>query len=108
LVRREIRRLIQDERGYEYPRGDFQEDSQVQAALQHFFETFGEDPMGHPEYASTLLPPETDILSAPISLATREKFLRDAHDLVASARLSKEMDEGTLEKIEALLDELDS
>jgi C-terminal peptidase prc len=108
LVRRELRRLIQDERGYEYPRGDFQEDSQVQEALKHFFEEFGEDPMGHPEYASTLLPPENDLLLAPISLASKKQFLRDAHDLVASAKLNKEMDEGTLEKIEALLEELDS
>ncbi|MBJ22818.1 MAG: hypothetical protein CL933_25690 [Deltaproteobacteria bacterium] len=108
LVRRELRRIIQDERGYEYPKGDFQEDSQVQAALKHFFEGFGEDPMVHPEYASTLLPPDRDALSAPITLATRKQFLRDAHDLLASARLSEEMDEATLEKIEALLEELDS
>jgi len=108
LVRREVRRVIQDERGYEYPRGDFQEDSQVQAALEHFFETFGEDPMQHPEYASTLLPRGNDDLKVPITLASKDQFLREAHDLLAGARLNEELDEETLGKIEALLEELDS
>jgi len=108
LVRRELRRIIQDERGYEYPRGDFQEDSQVQAALKHFFEAFGEDPKQRPEYASTFLPPQKDVLQAPITLASKKQFLRDAHDLLASAKLNEEMNKDTLEKIEALLEELDS
>lgn len=108
LVRRELRRIIQDERGYEYPRGDFQEDSQVQAALKHFFEAFGEEPEQHPEYASTMLPPQRDTLQAPITLAPKKQFMRDAQDLIASAKLNDEMDKDTLEKIEALLEELDS
>jgi len=108
LVRREIRRLIQDDRGYEYPRGDFQEDSQVQTALQHFFEAFGEDPIDHPMYASTLLPPDTDALSSPTSIASRKQFIRDAQILLAGARRSQEMDDGTLDQIEELLEELDT
>ena len=108
LVRRELRRLIQDGRGFEYPRGDFQEDTQVQAALQHLFEAFGEDPMDHSMYLTTFLPRDTGILQAPTTLATREQFLRDAHILLAGARRGQEVDDGTLDQIEDLLDELDS
>ena len=65
-------------------------------------------PEQHPEYASTMLPPQRDTLQAPITLAPKKQFMRDAQDLIASAKLSDEMDKGTLEKIEALLEELDS
>jgi C-terminal peptidase prc len=108
LIRRELRRLIQDDRGYEFPRGDFQEDTQVQAALQHLFETFGEDTSDHPEYAATFLPQGSDPNRAPTALASREQFLRDAHILLAGARRGQEVNEGTLDQIEDLLDELDS
>ena len=108
LVRRELRRLIADNRGFEFPRGDFQEDTQVQAALQHLFELFGEDPADHPMYAATFLPRSTGLLQAPTAIASREQFLRDAHLLLAGARRGQEVDVGTLDLIEELLDELDS
>ena len=110
LVRREIRRSIQDERGFEYPRGDFEEDVQVQEAVRLLFEKFGEDPLDVPSFAATFLPKGATTLSGPTVLAAREQFLRDAQILLAEARLNDEMDTdaATLDQIQELLEQLDS
>ena len=108
LVRRELRRLIQDERGFEYPRGDFEEDVQVQEAIRHLFAQFEEDPQDVPAFAATFLPEGATGLKAPTPLAAREQFLRDAQILVAEAKLNDELDGETLGQIQDLLDQLDS
>jgi C-terminal peptidase prc len=41
MIRREVRRLAQDERGSAFPRGDFQEDLQLQKAIQLVLEDLG-------------------------------------------------------------------
>jgi hypothetical protein len=58
LLRAEIRRRIQDERGGAYPFGDFEEDVQLQAGLVTLLEAIGETPGDHPEYLSTFVSDE--------------------------------------------------
>ena len=53
LVRAELRRRFQDERGGEYPFGDFQEDVQIQAAIRSLLESLGEPYTDFVAYAST-------------------------------------------------------
>ncbi|MDF1798853.1 MAG: S41 family peptidase [Planctomycetota bacterium] len=53
MVRAEIRRRMQDERGGAYPFGDFVEDTQVQVALKSLLEDLGQSVGDHEEYATT-------------------------------------------------------
>ena len=108
LVRREIRRSIQDKRGFEYPRGDFEEDAQVQEAIRTLFDQLEEDPMSIPVFAATFLPEGSTELKAPTALAAREKFLRDAQILLTEARLTEDLDAAALDQIQELLDQLGS
>lgn len=52
LVRSEIRRRVQDERGQEFPYGDFVEDVQVQKAIQVALEQLGENVDDFTEYGA--------------------------------------------------------
>ncbi len=53
LLRIEIRRLVQDAQGHAFPFGDFQEDSQMQAALRQLFAELGDSPESVAAYAKT-------------------------------------------------------
>lgn len=53
LLRAEIRRRMQDERGGAYPFGDFEEDIQLQAGLVTLLEAIGETSEDHIEYKTT-------------------------------------------------------
>jgi len=54
LLRSELRRLVQDARGHEFPfGGDFEEDVQLQSAIASLLEKLGETPADVPEYAQT-------------------------------------------------------
>ena len=53
LLRSEIRRRVQDTRGGAFPYGDFQEDVQLQAAIQDILEDLGREPSSVSEFAST-------------------------------------------------------
>ncbi|MHC4379011.1 MAG: S41 family peptidase [Planctomycetota bacterium] len=53
LLRSEIRRRVQDTRGGAFPYGDFQEDVQLQAAVQDVLEDLGREASSIPEFAST-------------------------------------------------------
>ena len=59
LVRSELRRRIQDDRGAEFPIGDFQEDYQVQRAVDHTLRHFDETAESYPAYSNTFLNPDT-------------------------------------------------
>jgi C-terminal peptidase prc len=58
LVRAEVRRRIQDDRGAEFPIGDFQEDYQVQQAIAFLLKSFDESPEAYGAYGKTFLDPE--------------------------------------------------
>ena len=53
LLRSEIRRRVQDTRGGAFPYGDFQEDVQLQAAVQDVLQDLGREASSIPEFAST-------------------------------------------------------
>lgn len=54
LLRLEVRRLVQDARGAAFPYGsDYQEDVQLQAAIQQLLEELGEAPAAVASYAKT-------------------------------------------------------
>jgi len=54
LLRSEVRRRVQDERGAAFPLGDFQEDSQVQVAIVELYERAGRSWSEVPEYAASV------------------------------------------------------
>jgi len=87
LVRTEVRRRVQDERGAEFPPGDFQEDVQVQASIRQVLSSLGEDIDAYPAYASTFREPETDPMAGP-SLALNHPSDREiarARSLIENA-----------------------
>lgn len=53
LLRMEIRRLVQDDRGHAFPLGDFEEDVQLQRAIVSLLEDFEETPADIPDFATT-------------------------------------------------------
>lgn len=54
LLRSEVRRRVQDERGAAFPLGDFQEDTQVQTAIVQLYERSGRAWADVPEYAASV------------------------------------------------------
>ena len=53
VVRAEIRRRVQDDRGGAFPFGDFEEDVQVQDAVRNLFDSLGQKVADFPAYATT-------------------------------------------------------
>jgi len=53
FLRSEVRRRVQDEQGWAFPQGDFQEDRQLQAAIADVLRRRGSDWKDLPEYAQT-------------------------------------------------------
>ncbi len=99
-VRAEVRRRVQDDRGAEFPRGDFVEDVQVQKAIQVVLDKLGESPSDVTEYGlvfdfeelAQAGQPRTDDLA---SLGRSNRNLDRARALILEARnggssLSKE------------------
>ena len=93
LLRREVRRLVQDVRGEAFPQGDFEDDPQLQAALRQALAELGESPANVPEYAATFPPEEeagsdgesSTIAKGPNYAEQREE-LEKALSLIAEAR----------------------
>ncbi|MCZ6596501.1 MAG: S41 family peptidase, partial [Planctomycetota bacterium] len=55
LLRNEVRRRIQDDRGAEFPPGDYVEDYQVQRAIEVALKNFDDSPERYEEYKRTFL-----------------------------------------------------
>jgi C-terminal peptidase prc len=111
LLRREVRRRAQDERGAAYPQGDYEEDPQLQKALQVALEDLGESFLDVPEYASTFDDLD-DEEGADTSLAqlsdTRRSDLRQALALVTRARTAdQQLTDEVLAELQELLEHLD-
>jgi len=90
-VRGEVRRRVQDLRGAEFPLGDFQEDYQVQRAIDLALRKFDETPQNYAAYASTfLLPEEVDVdeLAALSPSRVSRDRLRDAQAIIREIRAS--------------------
>lgn len=64
LLRFEIRRRVQDERGQEFPQGDFVEDVQLQAAIREILARLGKTQDDYEAYRTTIPPqavPQLDL-----------------------------------------------
>jgi C-terminal peptidase prc len=87
LLRIEVRRLVQDAQGHAFPLGDFQEDSQLQAAVRSILADLGSTPESFPAYERTFDKIGTDGLvmgrTSPLNL--RSADLDEALALIAAA-----------------------
>jgi len=84
LVRREVRRLVQDLRGEAFPAGDFQEDLQVQAAVRKLYEDLGEDVNSITAYAKTFDEAQkASRISTPAPIARGPVGVRDVDSALA-------------------------
>ena len=106
LLRSEIRRRVQDERGVAFPWGDFVEDIQVQKAIEVALEKLGEEPTDISEFGMVFDFELDD--PGPGGLAS----LRDSAELRRARALVRQAREGgaglSAEELEEVLSVLDS
>lgn len=109
LIRREVRRRVQDEIGREFPFGDFQEDVVVQAGIREILEKLGIDVSEIEAYAATFRPAkEVEDDADTVSVARVERpdvsralaLIQEARD--GDGKVSKEL----LDQVVDLLGEL--
>ena len=107
LVRNEIRRRVQDDRGAAFPDGDFEEDLQLQAAITSVLDRLHKKPADYNEYARTF--DTTNAKDAPpqlVASATRDdqrSRLKNALTLVGDARSHGQLDPKTAAELERAL-----
>lgn len=112
LLRAEVRRLVQDERGAAFPRGDYEEDVQLQKAVTVALEGLGRDPYEIDAYRRTFEAPESlaggDLVAHADVPSTARAEVRTALGLIAEARRGDgQMSSETLEKLQEILSKLD-
>ncbi len=111
ILRREVRRRVQDERGAEFPgfdiQGDFQEDPQLQAAIRLALQELGTSPLDVAEYARTFVDPTgtgeanpalVAVLPSPDDVASARAALQRARE--GDGKLTKETLDHVLEILE--------
>jgi carboxyl-terminal processing protease len=112
LVRREVRRRAQDDRGAAYPDGDFQEDPQLQEGIRVVLQELGAEANSIPQYAATFEAREENqknegpnrILASNLSDAARTN-LRDPLSLIKDGKRLTPQQLAELEQaLEKLLD----
>jgi hypothetical protein len=112
LVRGEIRRRVQDDRGAAFPEGDFEEDLQLQAAINSVLDRLHEKTADIKEYARTFDTPNSKEAPQLVVSATRDdqrSRLKNALTLVSDARTHGQLDPKTAAELErALQDALTS
>ncbi|MBK7876597.1 MAG: hypothetical protein IPJ77_12765 [Planctomycetes bacterium] len=107
LVRREVRRKAQDDRGAAFPDGDYQEDPQLQEAIRVVLNGLGTGPDAIPQYAKTFESVDKDrekdapsrILASNVSDAARTD-LRESLTLIKNG---KPLTAHQMEELEKLL-----
>lgn len=114
LVRYEARRLVQDERGAAFPRGDFEEDLQLQKGIDVVLGALGRSPYEIAEYRDTfdvqedLTGRELARRRKPEGATDRAEDVRNALGLIAEARRDAgHLSEEGLEKLTEILSRLD-
>jgi carboxyl-terminal processing protease len=107
LLRGEIRRRVQDDRGAAFPEGDFEEDLQLQAAITSVLERLNKKPAEIAEYARTFDAANAkDAAPQLVAAATRDDQrtrLKDALTLVSDARTHGQLDPKTAAQLERAL-----
>lgn len=114
LLRAEIRRRVQDDRGAAFPAGDFQEDVQLQAAIEEVLKRRGQTIYDIPHYALTF---DLDQLDSEVhgggpvakgDAEDRRHTVKSALALLAQARREEGgLDKAQLEELARLLSQLD-
>ncbi|MCB1005019.1 MAG: hypothetical protein KDB35_12625 [Acidimicrobiales bacterium] len=115
LVRREVRRRVQDQNGSAFPRGDYQQDYQLQRAIALILERLGLDWHDYPEFLLTFnyeaaggVARDEDHVASSAGADQTRKSVRDALELLAAARSNKtELSKEDLDRLTELLSELD-
>lgn len=115
LLRREVRRRVQDDRGAAFPDGDYQEDPQLQAAIRTAFGGLKQKAEDVPEYAATFEPLDKKdnkdpaanrVLASNMSDAKRSD-LRHMLTLIQNARDGKsKLSEAELAELERALSDV--
>ena len=109
LVRSEIRRRVQDDRGAAFPEGDFEEDIQLQAAITSVLDRLHKKPADIEEYARTFEPPAPKDSTGPqhlVASVTRDDQrtrLKNVLTLVSDARDHGQLDAKTAAELERAL-----
>jgi carboxyl-terminal processing protease len=108
MLRAEMRRRVQDERGAEFPFGDFQEDVQVQAAVESALESLGRAIDDVEEYFVTFVDRGEEADRAPLLARTAPAGIAEARERLAAARSGEvELTAEDYESLMAILSELD-
>ena len=114
MLRREMRRLAQDEHGSAYPRGDFEEDLQLQKAIDVALESRNLKSEDIPEYRATFevsedLTGRSVVSSEPATRAPNRDQVRYALGLIAEARRDQSsLSDQQLEELQAILSKMDN
>ena len=113
LVRREVRRLAQDKRGSAFPRGDFEEDLQLQKAIQVALEGLNQKADDIAEYRATFEVGE-DLTGREVARAGdaarmgRRRDVDHALSLIAEAqRDNRTLSQEQLDELQEILSRMD-
>lgn len=115
LVRREVRRRVADLQGSAFPRGDYQQDYQLQRAIALILEKLGLDWHDFPEFLLTFnyeaaggVARDDDQIATSAGADHSRKSVRDALELLAAARSNKtELSQEDIDRLTELLSEID-
>ncbi len=108
ILRSEIRRRVQDERGVAFPLGDFVEDVQLQKAIQLALEKLGEEPANIPEFGLVFDYEPQPLGAGQLATLRGSEELRRARDLLREARDgTTTLSPKELQEVLTVLDEID-
>ncbi len=102
LVRQEIRRRVQDDRGREFGSADYVEDPQVQEAVTALLRDMGKSPEAVAEYASTFKPRSS--VGVNVAYGERQDVERTLEAIARARDGDGVLDAETLQKLEELLE----
>jgi hypothetical protein len=107
IVRLELRRHVQDERGGAFPFGDYQEDAQVQAAVASLLQQLGRQAQDFPEYRATFDQLEQGHALLAARGPDREEVDKRKKELASALAGDGDVDRATLEGILDILSSLE-
>ncbi|TDJ75259.1 MAG: S41 family peptidase [Planctomycetota bacterium] len=107
LMRREVRRVVQDIKGEAFPLGDYEEDVQLQAAIRAVLAELDLSPEDIPAYASTFSKQDEGPVAALDARPQPSRDLDHALSLIAEARVADgRMSEEGLRELTELIESL--
>ena len=107
LVRNEVRRRVQDDRGEAFPDGDFQEDLQLQAAIRAILEQVGDTPESIPLYRVSFDPTDEKTGQRPLLAKSGDEQrtrLNAAIQALESLRAKGNVDQQTADELQKALE----